>query len=76
MGGDGVSDISAEAGEGDGEWGMSYMPYSPSHKLPDSTPDHIRRQFETAYHNLSSNPDTPLVSTSVNPHIQPSPQRH
>ena len=42
-------------------WSVSVI-----HKLPDSISDHIRHQFETAYH-LSSNPDTPPVSTSVNP---------
>ena len=28
---------------------VSYWSVSVIHKLPDSTPDHIRRQFETAY---------------------------
>ena len=42
-------------------WSVSVI-----HKLPDSTPDHIRRQFETAYQ-LVLQSRHPLVSTSVNP---------
>ena len=46
------------------------------HKLPDSTPDHIRCQFETAYQLVLQSRHNPGLNIRYPPHIPPSPQGH
>ena len=46
------------------------------HKLPDSIPDNIHRQFETACQFVLQSRHTPGLNIRQPPQIPPSPQRH